>query len=312
MLILGGLFVLMIIGLVGLAISTGWEDTLNGLMKLTLAQGLILLALSLVNYVLRGLRWHMFARRLGLPTGLMQDLRHFVGGFAMSATPGRVGELVRMRWLDRETGWSFERTAPLVLVDRAADLVAMALILTVSILLSSGMIAGAIPVILISFGAAFVATRPSLLRGLATLGHRTTGRFARTFARLRSASRSLDVFSHPGVLLAAAVLGIIGWLAEGYAFHLLLGWLGADIGLWMAIATFVFATIAGSLTGLPGGIGGAEATMIAILSLEGVPLEISIPVTLIIRLTTLWFAIVLGLIIFPFAERSSLRASHAQ
>ena len=46
-------------------------------------------------------------------------MRHFFGGFAMSVTPGRVGELIRMRWMRRETGRSFERTAPLVLADRA-------------------------------------------------------------------------------------------------------------------------------------------------------------------------------------------------
>ena len=28
----------------------------------------------------------------------------FVGGFAMTVTPARVGELVRMRWLARESG----------------------------------------------------------------------------------------------------------------------------------------------------------------------------------------------------------------
>ena len=79
----------------------------------------LLLLLSLVNYLLRALRWHIFATRLGLALNLVANVRHFLGGFAMSVTPGRVGELVRMRWIRRETGWSFERTAPLVLIDRA-------------------------------------------------------------------------------------------------------------------------------------------------------------------------------------------------
>lgn len=33
--------------------------------------------------------------------------------------------------------------------------------------------------------------------------------------------------------------------------------------------------------------------------------------SLIIRLTTLWFAIGIGLAVFPFAERSSMKAKHA-
>ena len=37
----------------------------------------------------------------------------------------------------------------------------------------------------------------------------------------------------------------------------------------------------------------------------------SIPATAIIRATTLWFAIALGVVILPFAERASLKGRHA-
>ncbi len=312
LLILAGLFGLTVLGLVGLSAATGWEETLDGIARLTWVQIAVLLALSLINYGFRGMRWHLFARKLGLPTALGQDLRHFIGGFAMSATPGRVGELIRMRWLRRETGWSFERTAPLVLVDRASDLVAMALILALALARSAGGIAGAVPIVFLALAAAWVATHPDILAAVALWSYRTTGRFARLFARLRGASRSLAAFRGPWTIVFAAALGIIGWLAEGYAFHLLLGWMGADIGFWRATAIFIFASLAGGLTGAPGGVGGAEAAMIALLSLEGVPLSVSVPATLIIRVTTLWFAIGLGLLIFPIAERMSLKVRDAQ
>ena len=48
-----------------------------------------------------------------------------------------------------------------------------------------------------------------------------------------------------------------------------------------------------------------------LLALDGVPMEISVPATAIIRVTTLWFALVLGLAIFPFAEARSKRGAHA-
>lgn len=311
LLLLAGLFALMVAGLLGLAAATGWDETRAALSGLSLAEIGLLLALSLVNYGFRGLRWHLFSRRLGLPTGLVQDLRHFMGGFAMSATPGRVGELIRMRWLRRETGWSFERTAPLVLADRASDLVAMALILAVALALSATGIAGAVPIVILALAGAWIATHPRLLAGIAGRAYRVTGRFARLFARVRGAARSLAAFRGTATIALATALGIVGWMAEGYAFHLLLGWMGADIGLWMAVAIFVFSTLAGGLTGAPGGLGGAEAAMIALLSLEGVPLEVSIPATLVIRVTTLWFAIGLGLLVFPLAERMSLKVRDA-
>lgn len=310
-LLMAGLAVLFLAGLIGLAAATGWEETMAQIARLTLWQGAILLALSLVNYLFRGLRWHLFARRLDLPTTLTQDIRHFLGGFAMIVTPGRVGELVRMRWLKRETGWNYERTAPLALMDRASDLAAMAIILALSVAIAAGGMTSALPVAALALLAAWTATHPRLLAAVVTRFYRLTGRFPRLFARVRIAARSLGRFTNAGTVLPALALGVTGWFAEGYAFHLLLGWMGADIGLWKAIGIFVFATLAGGLTGAPGGVGGAEAAMIALLALDGVPMEISVPATAIIRVTTLWFALGLGLLVFPFAERLSLRKPNA-
>jgi uncharacterized protein (TIRG00374 family) len=298
-------------GVAALAAGTGWEETKAALARLTWAEVAALLALSLVNYVLRGLRWHLFARRLGLPTGPGQNLRHFLGGFALIVTPARVGELVRMRWIGRETGWSFDRAMPLVLVDRAGDLAAMAILLGLALLFAAGgtgAAAGAAPVAAIALAVAVAVTRPRLLTAITTALYRLTGRFPRLFARVRGAARSLARFGDPATVAAALALGLIGWFAEGYAFHLLLDAMGAGVGLWAAVAIFTFATLAGGLTGAPGGVGGAEAAMFALLVASGVPAGVAVAATAIIRLTTLWFALLIGLAVFPLAERASLRA----
>ena len=306
------LFLLVAAGLGALASATGWEETKAALGRVSAGELAVLLALSLVNYLGRGLRWHLYSRKLGLDTTLGQSIRHFLGGFAMSVTPGRVGELVRMRWIRRETGWAFERTAPLAIVDRAADLSAMALLLAAALVLSATGVKGGVPVALAALLVAFVATRPALLRSVGDAVYRVSGRrMPRLFARVRRAARSLEVFSSPSILLAGGTLGVLGWFAEGYAFHLLLSWMGAARGLWMAVAIFIFAALAGGLTGAPGGLGGAEAAMVALLAVQGVPLEIAVPATLIIRVTTLWFAIAIGIAVFPAAERYSKKAENA-
>ena len=309
--LLVGLVALLLLGLGALVADAGWAETREAVLRLTPLDIAILLTLSLANYLTRAVRWHLFARRLGLSTGFDRNLLHFFGGFAMSVTPGRVGELVRTRWLERETGWSMARTAPLILVDRAADLAAMAAILGGTLALTGMGPAKGLPVAIGALAAAALATRPRVLSMLADLGYRMTGRFARLFVRVRHAAASLGQFNAVGLMAGATALGIVGWAAEGWAFHLLLGWMGADVRLAPAIAIFVFSTLAGGLTGAPGGVGGAEAAMVALLTLEGVPPEISVPATLVIRATTLWFALGLGLVAFPLAERTSARRAHA-
>ena len=306
-----GLSALVLIGILGLALANGWQQDWIYALRIGWPQFGALLALSLINYTLRAARWHMFARRLGLKTSLAQNFRHYFGGFAMSVTPGKIGELVRMLWLKRETGWSLESTAPLALLDRASDLAAMAILLGIAIALSATGVTGAVPVTLLALAAAYVSTRPTLLAGVASATYRVVGRWPRLFARIRAAARSLDRFSNRSLMAASTLLGAMGWFAEGYAFYLLLGWMGADVSLALAVAIFVFSTIAGGLTGAPGGLGGAEAAMVALLSIEGVPLDISLPATAIIRLTTLWFAVGIGLVVFPFAERHSIKVRNA-
>lgn len=224
--LLAGLFGFVIAGLAGLALATGWEDTIAQLSRLTFLQFVVLLGLSLMNYVFRGSRWHVMARKIGLPTTLAQDLRHFIGGFAMSVTPGRVGELIRMRWIKRETGWAVERTAPLVLMDRAGDLAAMAIILALGLSFGAGGIAFGLPVAIAALLVAFIATRPSLLAGAAGFAYRLTGFFPRLMVRVRRAAGSLSAFSDPKTVIITLALGLTGWIAEGYACHLLLMWMG--------------------------------------------------------------------------------------
>ncbi len=296
---------------IGVASLHGSDEMFLHAKVLGAGQIALLLALSMVNYVMRGLRWHLHTSALGVGTSVWQDMRHFLGGFAMTMTPGRLGELVRLRWITRETGISIESAAPLVLVDRAADLAAVGLLLALSVALSTVGIAGGLPVAIVAIAISIIATRPAILQFLVTLAYRTLGFWPRPFARLRHAARSLKPFSSFRVAPAALCFGALGWFCEGYAFYLLLSWMGSDLGVWTAVGIFLFAMMTGGATGMPGGLGGAEAAMVGLLSLQGVPLAVSIPATAIIRLTTLWFAILIGLIIFPLAERSARQGRYA-
>ncbi|MGB3147256.1 MAG: lysylphosphatidylglycerol synthase transmembrane domain-containing protein [Paracoccaceae bacterium] len=306
-LVILGLLTLFLIGIVGVAATTGWKETADQIRKLGTVQLLVLLLLSLLNYGMRGLRWHLFTRALGLRCSFLQDLRHYLGGFAMSVTPGRVGELVRMRWLARESGWPIERTAPLALADRASDLATMGLLLALSAMLATAAMSGALTVAALALVAALIATRPRIFTALITGLYRLTGLTPRLFARARRAARALHVFSRAPVFVPAILFGLVGWAAEAYGFYLLLFWFGADLGLARAMTIFLFATLAGGLTGAPGGIGGAEAAMIALLSLDGVPMDQALAATAVIRLTTLWFAVLIGMVAFPIAERYSMK-----
>ena len=72
-------------------------------------------------------------------------------------------------------------------------------------------------------------------------------------------------------------------------------------------ALFVYAagTLVGSLSFLPGGLGGTEATIIWLLGILSMPGATAAAVALLVRLFTLWLAVIIGLVFF-LAFRSIL------
>jgi uncharacterized protein (TIRG00374 family) len=78
-----------------------------------------------------------------------------------------------------------------------------------------------------------------------------------------------------------------------------------------AVFVFTFAMIAGTVAMLPGGLGGTEAVMLALLGALGVDLQVAVTATALIRLTTLWFAVGLGFIGLPFSLRLARRGPAA-
>ena len=65
----------------------------------------------------------------------------------------------------------------------------------------------------------------------------------------------------------------------------------------VAFVALIIASVAGALTLLPGGIGGFEAGSIAVLVTLGIPIEVAIAATILLRGLTLWIPLIPGLIL---------------
>jgi len=292
------------VGVMAVALAaTGWSDAATAMARLTVANVAALFLLALAHYTIRAVRWHRLVRASGVPSGFRRNLIHLFGGFAMTATPGRLGELIRLRWLQRETGLRFTRLLPVAFADRAIELASI-LLLVVGMLAFSSLGTSSIWALLALVTAiVVVACQPRLLEA-AILGlWRAVGRRKpRLFAKLRRMVLQLRPVMRPTILVPVLLIGILGWASEGIAFWLLLGWLDIPLSLPVATSIFMVAILAGTLSGLPGGLGGTEATGIALLTLQSVPLDSAVVAILIIRVTTLWFAVLIGMLVFPVAE----------
>lgn len=289
------------------ALYSGGEDLLRRLVNVGPLVFAGLLGLSLFNYAARAIRWQVFSRELGVSPGWRLASLYYVAGYSMTATPGKVGEALRLWLLRRGHGFRYVRTVALLVADRLGDLVAMVILCLVAIASFEEYLLVAALAGLFTLGTVVLFLRPGAAIACISVLYRLVGRWPRAFAGLRRMSRHAGRLASARICGAALVLGLIGWLAEVAAFHWLLAELGVGLGFAQATFIFAFSMIVGALVMLPGGLVGAEASMLGLLTASGVELPVALAATAIIRVTTLWFAVLLGFLALPASLRAAER-----
>jgi uncharacterized protein (TIRG00374 family) len=260
------------------------------------------LACTLFNYTLRFVKWHFFLRQIGAADITLRDsARLFVGGFPLAVTPGKVGEVFKAVWLQQKAGIPVPRGVAVVVAERISDGLAVLALSSLGVIAypryapafaaALGLLAGLVIVSQVRPLALWLlqgADRIPLVR-----------RFASGLRELYEGSYALF---RPRVTLVAVGLGALSWLGEGIGFYLILIGLGVPGG-WEtagdAVFILSFATVIGSLSTLPGGLGAAEGTIAGMLALVmALPASVAVAATLLIRFATLWFGVTLGLLVW--------------
>jgi uncharacterized membrane protein YbhN (UPF0104 family) len=94
--------------------------------------------------------------------------------------------------------------------------------------------------------------------------------------------------------LLIILIKMAGWLAHGFAWHVVVAELPGDMTLWDSLFFAPAAAVGGVATGLPGGIGATEGLLGASLRLRSVPVEHLAIAVAAFRLITFWLWIPVG------------------
>ena len=280
------------VGYLAFALWSGWREVLQAFEHIGLLPMLAALSLSLLNYVLRAERWHLYLLRDHHAISRVTNLRIYFAGFSLTTTPGKAGELVRSLFL-KPYGVQYHHSAAMFFSERLADLVAIVALTAIGFTHLPGGTAYFVILVSALFAALLLLRTPvpeRLLRRIAHWRHDSPG-----LIWLSDVAASSRPFWRGRLLWQAQGITLLAWLGEGVGAYLILHSLQADISLSFALFVYGFAMLVGALSFLPGGLGGTEATMTGLLVLQGMPLPQAIAATVIIRLATLWFAVLLGI-----------------
>ncbi len=254
-------------------------------------------ALVLCSFMLRYQRWHLALRAQGhTDIPWRKGLQAYLAGFAFTVSPGKAGELLRIRYFGR-MAVPPSTVLGTFIYERGQDL---------AILTVLGMAAAAlVPVfgtlaglVLAALAVLCLASRwPRLRALLSSLAARMPGTRPRQLAHfLVDGLGQAGPLLRPRVLLPGLALGTSAWLLSAAAFAGLCLAMGVPLAWQHALGIYPLAMLAGAASFVPGGVGTTEAAIVLMLAALGAPLDVALTLAIGIRLATLWLAIVVGML----------------
>lgn len=278
----------------------GWDEFRSTLRSFPPALIAPLLLLSGANYLLRFWRWDRYLRSFGVVLAPRDSLVLYFASYVMVITPGKVGEVFKAAILRERFAVPLAIGLPIVLAERIYDFVAVLLLAAVGLWFWEGPLSG------LTTGLVVAALVPV---ALLTLRHRRVEAVLMAWVKrtpllrayrleLADSLASLDRLLAPAAALPALAVSGAAWACECLSFWLVCQGLGLPVGVLPSFFVYAAGTLVGSLSFLPGGLGGTEATIVWLLTTMGIAPGSGASAAFIVRLATLWLAVVLGLAVF--------------
>ncbi len=257
-----------------------------------------------VGYFLRFLRWRFYLQTLGYSVPWLSDLRIFLASFLMSISPGKVGEAMKSFFLKREFDIPTTPTVAAFFCERFTDVFSIVFLSAAGFLvypyggwLMASIFLAQLLFLLVMQQETWVETiifsRMSGIEALETWVER--GR------RFYETSGDLLSFRN---LVIGTLLGGLSWGLEGLCLYWILQGFGVtSISAPTAVFIFCSAVLLGAASMLPGGVGGSEAIMVAMLLFFGTSRSVAVTATLIVRVVTLWYGVGIGAVCWRWSIR---------
>lgn len=263
------------------------KDLTHHLSKLPTSVFIMSLALAIGSYLFRSVRWFIYMRFRECTASLPTHILIYLSGFSFTASPGKVGELMRATHLS-QLGVPFKFTFFSFVSERLLDVVAVACL-----------------------GSYFLATHFNnnffILPVVLLLACFTAYAFLDWISELKInlPTEELKSLWFPLTLSKNLPLSFLAWLLQGIVLYVLLISLGVEIDLMTANSIYCLSLLIGAASLIPSGIGVTEIGMVWLLTQIQVDNDIALIASITTRGLTLWPAMIIGLVSSITLQRAS-------
>ena len=255
-----------------------------------------ILLLVTISWIPLIVKWHLLLKKNGINIPFRKNILIWLSGSALNATPGQLGGLIKSQLIKTLYDIPRTKTAPVVLVEKFYAL-------------AGAIIAGIIGIIilgmdfnLVLFSIAILSViffliyyRPVFQYGLKRI---TKFKFFSKYSdNITDSYEILRNSTGPGIASICIVLSISYWILVSLAVYLTLLAFGIEgTSFLKTISIYTSSVIIGVITFIPGGLGVTEGSLVGLFTLEGIDVSIALILSVVIRLTTLWYSVSIGFI----------------
>lgn len=251
----------------------------------------------LLSWCVLFLRWTLLLKNLNISIPYKSSFIIFLSSFALSATPGQLGELIKSKLLKNKFDIPISKTAPLIFIERIYDLIGAIIVSSfgISYIESGNTILLIFTIILFSLiillRSKIVFTKfLSLFEKINFLRNKITN--------ISDIYESIQPSLNPKIFLSSTLLSIIYWMLIGTSSYFVLLALEINtINYFHMISIYSSSIIIGAVSLIPGGVGVAEGSITGLLSLGGVEISIAFVIGILVRVFTLWYGVIIGFIL---------------
>lgn len=273
----------------------GWSDVSQAVGRVGWWQSGQIVGVVLLGYGLRFLRWQGYLIALDHRLPWRPSLKIYLAGFALTTTPGKAGEALRGVLLKR---WDvpYAHSFAALFSERLADLLAMVGLALFGLSTHPEWLSMIVASLVLLACAGSMMFSPGLVSAIDRRINQRPDGFSRLLRHAIEVLYQSRRCHTPRRLVGAMFISLLAWGLEALAYYWILQAMGADVSLTSAMFIYAVAMLAGALSFMPGGLGSAEAVMVALLVSGGVGLADAIAATVLLRLMTLWLAVAVGVL----------------
>jgi uncharacterized protein (TIRG00374 family) len=283
-------------------IYADFNQVLNAFIKFNWFLLPALLVLSLLNYLFRFFKWDYYLGVIEVKMKKIDSLSVFMSGLVMSVTPGKLGELLKSLLVKEITNVPISKTAPIILAERLTDFISLLILAIVGAFVFDfgGTISLTISFLLILL--IILISNKNL--SIPLLNQLEKIEFLRKYlTNIHAAYESSYLLLKPLPLISMTFISLLAWGFECLGYYLILLNFDVNFGLLWASFSYGFSTIVGAVSMLPGGLGITEGSLTFLLIQKNVAKDIAVTTTFIVRVVTLWFAVLVGIISVLFYQK---------